>query len=290
MSAEDFSDVFDADETHVWWGTVAEPLGPDAIAVLSAAERDSARAMTAEAGLYYAGAHVAVRRVLAGYLGARPADLRLGRLRCPECGDSDHGAPCVEWPPTELSYSLSRSGPHWLLGVTGGGHRIGVDLEQVLGFDTAAVAPSVLSDRELAHLRQESEPAAQLAVFLRYWTRKEAVLKASGVGLMTDVRAVDVHGPPGGGPLVVRHAAATGPDSWVVEDLAVGPGRYAAIAREAAAAGPLRLIGKPPPTAHKAGSAEPPGAARLPVAAAPSDTDERRSTPWPSATSSLSMT
>ncbi|MEV7727353.1 4'-phosphopantetheinyl transferase superfamily protein [Streptomyces sp. NPDC087917] len=276
MSAEDFSDVFDADVTHVWWGTVDEPPGPDAIAVLSPAERASARAMTEEAGRHYAGAHVAVRRILGAYLGTPPAGLRLGRLRCPECGDAEHGAPCVVWPVTELSYSLSRSGPYWLLGVTGGGHRIGVDLEQVLGFDTESVAPLVLSDRELSHLGREQQPAARLAVFLRYWTRKEAVLKASGIGLIADAREVDVHGPPDCGPLVVRHAAGTGPDTWVVEDLAVGPGRYAAIAREAAAAGPVRLIEKPPPT--------------VPEAAGPAEPDVKRSTSWPSATLSLSMT
>lgn len=278
MSAEDFSDVFDADVTHVWWGTVEQPLGPDALAVLSTAERASARTMTGEAGRHYAGAHVAVRCVLGAYLGTPPAELRLGRRRCLECGDADRGAPCVEWPVTELSYSLSRSGPHWLLGVTGGGHRIGVDLEQVLGFDTDPVAPLVLSDRELADLRRESNPTARLAVFLRYWTRKEAVLKASGIGLIADAREVDVHGPDGGGPLMVRHSAAEGPDTWVVEDLAVGPDRYAAIAREAAAAGPLRLIERPPPTLQE--PAGPPGP----------ESEAKRSTPWPSATLSLSTT
>ncbi|MFF0161146.1 4'-phosphopantetheinyl transferase family protein [Streptomyces sp. NPDC005263] len=279
MNAEDLSDVFDVGVTHVWWGTVAEPLGLDAVFTLSAEERESAHTMTAEAGLHYSGAHVAVRRILAGYLGTEPADLRFGRLRCPECADTGHGAPCIVWPPTELSFSLSRSGPHWLLGVTGGGRRIGVDLEQVLGFDTASVAPDVLSDRELAHLREADGPAAQLAVFLRYWTRKEAVLKASGVGLMTDVRAVDVHAPPDSGPLLVRHAAATGPGTWVVEDLAVGPGRYAAVAREAAAAGPVRLIGGQHPMGQR--HPEPP------------DHVQTRSTSWPAqppATSSRSMT
>lgn len=279
MSAEDFSDVFDAGVTHVWWGTVTEPVGPDAALVLSAEERAAARTMTTEAGAYYSGAHLAVRRILAGYLGTGPAALHFGRLRCPECADPDHGAPCIVRPATELSFGLSRSGPHWLLGVTGGGRRIGVDLEQVLGFDTASVAPSVLSDRELAHLREEDGPAAQLALFLRYWTRKEAVLKASGVGLMTDVRAVDVHAPPGSGPLLVHHAAATGPAAWVVEDLAVGPGRYAAVAREASAAGPVRLIGRQPPAGH--GRPEPP------------EPLQTRSTTWPAqphATSSHSMT
>ncbi|MEU8542166.1 4'-phosphopantetheinyl transferase superfamily protein [Streptomyces sp. NPDC048717] len=276
MSAEDFSDVFDADVTHVWWGTVERQPGPDALAELSAAERASARAMTEEAGRNYTGAHVAVRRILGAYLGTPPAGLQFGRRRCPECGDAGHGAPRVTWPVTDLSHSLSRSGPHWLLGVTGGDRRIGVDLEQVLGFDTQPVAPLVLSDRELAELRRETRPTARLAVFLRYWTRKEAVLKASGVGLIADAREVDVHGPDDGGPLVVSHTTAAGEDTWVVEDLAVGPGRYAAIAREAAAAGPLRLIERPPP------------AGRRPAGPAGTESDVKRSTPWPSATLSLS--
>ena len=61
MSADGLSDVFDAGVTHGGWGTVTGPLGLDAAAVLSAAERERAYAMTAEAGLHYAGAHVAVR-------------------------------------------------------------------------------------------------------------------------------------------------------------------------------------------------------------------------------------
>ncbi|MEV4438737.1 4'-phosphopantetheinyl transferase superfamily protein [Streptomyces sp. NPDC049577] len=278
MSADGLSDVLDAGVTHVWWGTVTGPLGLDATAVLSAAERERAYAMTAEAGLHYAGAHVAVRRILARYLDTDPGLLRLGRLRCPECEGTDHGAPCVLWPPTELSYSLSRSGAHWLLGVTGGGRRIGVDLEEVLGFDVDTTAPTVLSDRELARLRERTTAEGRLEVFLRYWTRKEAVLKASGVGLMTDLRAVDVDegAAAPGTPLVVRHSAARGPGSWTVEDLSIGPGRYAAIAREATAAGPLRLIGSTHPSVHH----------RPPVPAGAGT----RSTPWPSATSSLSTT
>ncbi|MFF4735087.1 4'-phosphopantetheinyl transferase family protein [Streptomyces sp. NPDC001262] len=263
MSAEHLADDLGHGAAHVWWGTVGGPLEPGAVAVLSLAERERVYAMTAEAGLHYAGAHVAVRCILARYLGTDPALVRLGRLRCPECAGDDHGAPCVVWPPTHLSYSLSRSGPHWLLGVTGGRRRIGIDIEEVSPLDLDAVAPTVLSARELDGLRRQPDHDGRLAAFLRYWTRKEAVVKASGVGLMTDLCAVDVHDAPPGQPLVVRHAAVTGPGAWVVEDIAIGPGRHAAVAREAAAAGPLRLFGL-------------------------TEMLETRSTPWPSATSSLS--
>ncbi|MGF1426913.1 4'-phosphopantetheinyl transferase family protein [Kitasatospora sp. LaBMicrA B282] len=238
MDAGDRRAVFDAGVTHVWHGTTGGPLGADDLAVLSAAERDRARQMAEQPGRYYAGAHVAVRRILAGYLDTEPAGLRMGRLRCPECGGTDHGAPCVVWPQSELSYSLSRSGPHWLLGITLG-RQLGVDLEAALTFvDAEQVAPMVLSASELAHLRAQPDEDRRFGEFLRCWTRKEAVLKASGIGLMADVSAVDVQ-PAQPGPVLVRHSAVTGPGVWAVTDLQIGGGRWAAIAREPAGAGEL---------------------------------------------------
>ncbi|WP_329567075.1 4'-phosphopantetheinyl transferase family protein [Kitasatospora sp. NBC_01266] len=261
MDAGDPRAVFDAGVTHVWHGTTRGPLGADDLAVLSAAERDRARQMAEQAGLHYAGAHVAVRRILAGYLGTEPAGLRMGRLRCPECGGTDHGAPCVVWPPSRLSYSLSRSGPHWLLGITAG-HQLGVDLEASLNFiDAEQVAPMVLSPSELAHLRAQGDDESRFAEFLRCWTRKEAVLKASGIGLMADVSSVDVQ-PARPGPVVVRHSAVTGPGAWVVADLRIGGGRWAAIAREPEGAGELVVRAYSPNDR----TAEPhAAAARLPV-------------------------
>jgi 4'-phosphopantetheinyl transferase len=242
MDAGDYREVFDAGVTHVWYGTtVGAPSGDD-LAVLSAAERDRTRQMAEQAGRNYAGAHVAVRRILSRYLTTDPSRLRMGRLRCPECGGTDHGAPCVVWPPSELSYSLSRSGPHWLLGITAG-FQLGVDLEASLSFvDAEQVAPMVLSPDELAHLRAQPDEGARFGEFLRCWTRKEAVLKASGIGLMADVSSVDVQ-PATKAPVFVRHAAVTGPGAWVVEDIGLGGGRWAAIAREPAGAG--RLVVRP---------------------------------------------
>ncbi|WP_441245329.1 4'-phosphopantetheinyl transferase family protein [Kitasatospora sp. McL0602] len=238
MDAGDRREVFDAGVTHVWHGTTSGPLSADDLAVLSVAERDRARQMAEQAGRHYAGAHVAVRRILAGYLDTAPPRLRMGRLRCPECGGTDHGAPCVVWPPSELTYNLSRSGPHWLLGITAG-YQLGVDLEASLNFvDAEQVAPMVLSASELAHLRAQPDEDRRFAEFLRCWTRKEAVLKASGIGLMADVSSVDVQ-PALPGPVFVRHSAVTGPGAWVVEDLHIGGGRWAAIAREPAGAGEL---------------------------------------------------
>ncbi|MGK4582325.1 4'-phosphopantetheinyl transferase family protein [Kitasatospora sp. HPMI-4] len=253
MSAGGYRDVFDADVTHVWQGSTVGPLGADDERILSAAEQDRARRMTSPAGLHYAGAHAAVRRILGRYLEVAPERLRLGRLRCPECAGTDHGAPCVVWPPTDLSYSLSRSGPHWLLAVTSG-FQVGVDLEDMPGVETAEVGPIVLSDAELAYLDAQPDPDRRLSAFLRCWTRKEAVLKASGVGLIADVRAVEVQ-PQAAGPVVIEHAAATGPGRWVVEDVPVRPGHYAAIAREQAGAGPLLVRDypagfTPPPADH----------------------------------------
>ncbi|MFI9239243.1 4'-phosphopantetheinyl transferase family protein [Streptomyces sp. NPDC053079] len=282
MDAEDLADVFTDGATHVWWGTVSGPLALSETAVLPPAERERAHAMTAEAGLHYMGARVAVRRILACYLGVDPALIRLGRLRCPRCAGDDHGAPSVVWPPTGLSHSLSRAGPHWLLGVTGGRRRIGTGLEESLPLDVDAVAPAVLSARELGGLWEQPAPEARLAGFLRYWARKEAVREACGAGPTADPRAVDVCDAPPGERLVVRRPTGAVAGSWVVEDITIGPGRYAAVARETAAAGPLRLIGNTHPAVGL------PAHGRRPTGR--TQTLQTRSTPWPSATSSLSTT
>ncbi|MEU7133052.1 hypothetical protein [Streptomyces sp. NPDC046261] len=282
MNADDLADVFTHGATHVWWGTVSGPLALSETAMLPAAERERGYAMDARAGAHYTGVRVAVRRILARYLGVDPALIRFGRLPCPQCAGDDHGAPSVVWPPTELNYSLSRSGPHWLLGVTGGRRRVGTGLDETSPLDVSAVAATVLSVRELGRLRAQRTPEERLEVFLRYWTRKEAVLGACGAGPTCDPRDVDVYDAPPDDRLVVRHAAATGPQSWLVDDIAIRPGRYAAVARETAATGPLRLIGNAHPAVGLPAHGQGP--------AVRTHTLETRSTPWQSATSFPSTT
>lgn len=71
------------------------------------------------------------------------------------------------------------------------GMEIGVDLETLAReVDHAAVSAHYFTPTEITSI-QASGPDAKRR-FLEFWTRKEAVLKASGVGIMEDLRALRV--------------------------------------------------------------------------------------------------
>lgn len=209
-----------AGEVHIWHGqSTGEPPGAD-LAVLSEAERARA-ARFARPGdrARFVAAHAAQRRLLAHYLGADPAAIRLGRSPCCKCGSGEHGRPVVEWPAAGLSHNLSRSGEHWLLAVASGGP-IGVDIECHRDIDHDRMAEACLTESERVHLQGQPEQQRR-QVFYRCWTRKEAVLKACGVGLAAKLTSLEVY-PARSGALEVHHSSGTCPDTWLVQDLA-GP-------------------------------------------------------------------
>jgi len=94
-------------------------------------------------------------------------------------------------PPSELQFNTSHSGQWVLIGVVRG-REIGVDIEGIRpSSDLAGLAAMTLAVEELAWFRSLS-PSEQVTAFYRFWTRKEAVLKAQGSGLSIDPRDVRV--------------------------------------------------------------------------------------------------
>ncbi|WP_338781606.1 4'-phosphopantetheinyl transferase superfamily protein [Streptomyces sp. DG1A-41] len=226
---------------HVWRGRAPDHDDPAAFAVLSAEERAAAARRPAPIGAHYAHAHVAVRRILAGYLGADPRELRLGRRPCPRCPDRTHGRPRVVLPRTGLDFNLSRSGAHWLLAVTAE-RPVGVDLEVARPHaDLWLTTSAFMSPAELRHLTGLPDEAARVAAYYRAWTRKEAVVKAVGVGVVADLATLEV-APHLPGPVPVRHTESRGPQWWLVHDLPLGPGTYGALAQEPESSGPVLLV------------------------------------------------
>jgi 4'-phosphopantetheinyl transferase len=103
---------------------------------------------------------------------------------------SSQGKPHL--PPTwsNLRFSLAVGESHVLV-AAGIDAEVGVDIEETAPPDFEAVAAVIMSAGEIADFR--SLPLdARADAFLRSWTRKEAVLKAYGTGLLTDPRTVDV--------------------------------------------------------------------------------------------------
>ena len=82
-----------------------------------------------------------------------------------------------------LLFNLSHSQDLALLGISYQ-HQIGVDLEYIRTMsDLESLAKRFFSFKEYEHLRLIS-PQEQQQIFFRYWTCKEAYLKATGDGLV----------------------------------------------------------------------------------------------------------
>jgi len=192
----------------------------------------------------FAAVHAGARRILAGCLDTAAPLIRFGRVPCCRCGDTGHGPPRIDWPDTDITFGLSHSGDHWLLAVTRG-RPVGADVELASGVDTALLARTCLSPAELAYLTAH-DGARRDDIFYTCWTRKEAVLKACGIGLAVPPSSVEV-APALSLRARVPFACAAGPREWLVDDLArhQAPGSparwFGAIAQPATAPGQILL-------------------------------------------------
>jgi 4'-phosphopantetheinyl transferase len=133
---------------------------------------------------------------------------------CPDCGKS-HGKPKVVGADVELS--VSHSGDMVVAAVAGA--PCGVDVEQIGGrMDVSGMARFVLAESEHA----DDEPE-----FLRLWTRKEAVTKATGDGLRVPFSKVVLADAP---PRVLSWPYPGPPESVSLFDLQAPDGYLAALA------------------------------------------------------------
>lgn len=156
----------------------------------------------------------------------------LGRLvdRPPESLAFDvgpHGKPSLAGGP---SFNLSHSGEWWLLGWADEG-RVGVDVEVHRSLpDLAALARRSFhpreADRVLALTGAERE-----AAFFRVWSRKEAFIKALGLGLAYPLDGFEVGTAAVPDPGVAAvHASDEDPASWLLQAVEWEPGLGAAVA------------------------------------------------------------
>lgn len=201
----------------VWWGS---PVlhAPRLVALLDAHERARLDRFRRPAdAARYLGAHALARIVLAERLGADPAALEIDRT-C-RCG-KPHGKPTV--PGVEFSMTHS-------------GDRVGVAVSEVgpIGLDVEELRDLADVDALAGHALSPAEPRpSSAAAFLQVWTRKEALLKATGDGLSSPMNTITL-----AGARVVSWA--DGPQAWLV-DLEAGPAHPAAVAGLGAEAPPVR--------------------------------------------------
>ena len=165
-------------------------------------------------------AHAALRGFLARCLGVEAGNIRYEH--------GGHGKPrlAADLPP--LEFNLTHSQGLGLLAVARG-HPVGVDVERWHEVPYAlAIAEAHFSPAEGKALR--ALPAADVpGAFLRCWTRKEAMIKASGEGLGSALNSFEVDLSPGSTSALKRYASRSGNRvSWSLRDLPSPTGFVAA--------------------------------------------------------------
>jgi len=116
-----------------------------------------------------------LRSVLSSFTGVSPGLIRFHQIA--------NRKPAVYG----IEFNLSHSGNLLLIAVSS--CPVGIDIELIRpDFDFKAVLPASFSAEEQRRVLQAEDP---LNCFYAYWTKKEAVLKASGQGLADDMSLLD---------------------------------------------------------------------------------------------------
>ena len=137
----------------------------------------------------------ALRAVLCSQLGCRNEQLAFGA--------SDRGKPyaVVQGQPAPVSFNVSHSGAHGLIAVASAG-RLGVDVEERrMPRHLDELISSVLGPDEQAELAL-ARGCHKLHLFFNFWTLKEALIKALGLGLSLDMSRFEI-------PQAMRHGETT---------------------------------------------------------------------------------
>lgn len=172
-------------------------------------------------------AHALLRRLVADETGVDPRRLEFER-RCATCGTNRHGKPHVAGM-RDVHVSVSY-GDHMAVAVVTTVGEVGIDIEDLESADFDGFGSVTLDDSEATHLDGlDGEPL--LAARARLWARKEAILKATGHGLVVDPSQVVVSAPDAPAALLEWKASEHPPGPTQVSDVDVGrPDHRAAVA------------------------------------------------------------
>ncbi len=187
---------------------------------------------------YFVAAHGLVRQVLATYLGCPPQAVPIAVV----VYGKPHLAPCG----SNLWFNLTHAGGLAVIAVAADAP-VGVDVEPIRPLpELAELASCCLAASEQALL--QSLPQAQHArAFLTCWTRKEAVLKACGLGLTVDPASVTV-GLRANYARTPLSSGAAPRRAWRLRNIAPWPGFVGAVAADSARC----LVRHADPPAHTA--------------------------------------
>jgi 4'-phosphopantetheinyl transferase len=186
-------------------------------------KEQTARFATAVLKRRYVASHGNLRLALSRYLGLEPGEIRFAR--------GPHGKPALD--PSHgstLRFNLSHSSEKCLIAVTEG-REVGIDVERIRALDDwREIAERFFSERETFRLSSLPTSLVKTAFFAT-WSRKEAYIKALGLGLAFDLSAFEVEvDPREGARLLWTLDEGVGKEQWCMKNIDVGAEYCAALA------------------------------------------------------------
>ncbi|TWH20917.1 4'-phosphopantetheinyl transferase family protein [Prauserella rugosa] len=208
----------------VWWATPVDDTAAHR-ELLTDVELDrfGAYVKPADRRRFLTG-RVLAKTVVARHLG-RPARDVVFDASCDDC-DKQHGPPRV--PGSDLELSISHSGERIGLALTPGA-KVGLDVEATTRRADDGLLEYALSPAERSAVSGLAG-ADRAREFFRYWTGKEALMKATGKGLRIPLTSLTLSAPGMPPRLVSSEDPALAPDTARLAALSPGEGYDASVA------------------------------------------------------------
>lgn len=215
-----------AQEVHIWHANLDDHPPDPLLLLLSEDEVSRARRFHfAKDRNHFIVARAILRKLLAAYLNIDASELRFVY--------EEKGKPALEESQRSLlSFNLAHSHGRVIYAFSRD-RELGVDLEfmrEDLGSDQ--IAERFFSASEIVAL-ESLTPELRQQAFFECWTRKEAYIKALGVGLSMPLYEFDVSLAPGEAAALLRnHKEPAEVGRWTMRSIAVASGYVAALVVE----------------------------------------------------------
>ena len=214
-------------EVHLWLVDLVRPhiAAADFCSHLSESELSRYRQIRSDHDrLRFAASHSILRIIIGIYLRIAPSDVRYVT--------NSFGKPMLANGAglTGFFFNLSHSADRIAL-VFARSALVGVDIEKLdSAIDYSGIARDFFSHHE-AQAILSCPPSEQIGAFFRCWTRKEAYIKAIGMGLSVPLTSFVVSVDDSPGPFLVRESGDLRPKlGWSIVSLGMENGYYGALA------------------------------------------------------------
>ncbi len=108
--------------------------------------------------------------------------------------ESEHHKPFIQLNDSSIPLEYNLSHCKGFVAVALGRTSQGIDIEQIRNLnDLEGISRQVFTEKELAEVFATSDYKKQSHTFFKFWTCKEAALKAHGTGFMKDPKSLELH-------------------------------------------------------------------------------------------------